>query len=545
MKRSIKIALPLSAIAIAIASSGAFANIDPTSPLPGNTLKVSGSSAVDRTMFEALMDPTNGVCAEGSTGGTAETTATATVLTSAANFNSFGNFMVVCTTRAAATGVPAGTLIAVKKFSGGSETGLDPVGNGTSSITVDGVTTNLNFVNPAASCSSSSFVAATPAPADRVSYRLFVGCGTAAEIPQAGSSDVNPELFGTSSLVRGRLSWQAAHSIPFQLLVSTKMFRDLQVAQGLGACGTLATDATDACMPSISSGQVRALLSGNVSSPSSVFGATNPTPTGGTDWQGNAIDGTVIALCSRNKLSGTRKSFEAMFFGQGCNASVNLALQTDASVTNSSGQACDIGGCTWNDASPLLSAGTLVFEGSGTGEVEKCVSYASGKSFWAIGLASADRYGDDSAGKAYRAVKIDGIAPSLANVMSQKYQYFTENVFAIPKSGSPNFTCNVGTNEGVGCGIRTAIYNNVLLAPIRTPVVLAKTHNAAPPYGRVGVLVRPNLTQAPATTDTPSVRPINPLVRLPNLTTQSSTSNPVNNCNQVTAPGGGSGFLRN
>jgi hypothetical protein len=126
--------------------------------------------------------------------------------------------------------------------------------------------------------------------------------------------------------------------------------------------------------------------------------------------------------------------------------------------------------------------------------------------------------------------------------MSQKYQYFTENVFAIPKAPSTNVACT-GANEGLGCGIRTAIYNNVLLNPIRTPAVLAKTHNASPPYGRVGVLVRPNFTQSPLLTDTPSVRPVNPMTRGQNLLSQTSTANPVNDCNQATAPGGG--FLRN
>lgn len=572
MNQFAKIAMPLSAaIATILSAQAALAGVNPTGVALGDQLRLSGSSAVDRTFFEAFVDNTLGVCQEGSTGAIGsqvETTATAIVMTTATSFSSYGNFAISCLSSSNATAPAAGTAIAIEKFSGGSETSLDTVSLGLNALTVNGSTTNINMVDltqdPTLHCATDSgLVQATSATAstpNRVSYHLYLGCPAAAQIPQAGSSDVNPELFRSIATGLGSLSWQAAHAFPWQIIVSKPLYTALQAKQGITGCGTAPANATAACLPNLTSVQVRGLLSGNINSSTQLFNIA-ASAGGGQDNAGVAIPGSSIVFCSRSQLSGTRKAHEVMYFDEFCQTSVATKLESEQTVTvdgNPASALCNNIGCTWkigaNSVGGLPNStyiqpganGNYIFSGNGTGDVTSCVSYATDNNLYAVGIASADRTPSDAAGSSeYRPVKIDGQAPNMDNVIAQNYQYYTENVLTQPKAGSPNLACGtIAPNEGFNCGDRANIWNNLILTPVRHPNVLIKTQ-ASSPLGQLGFMVRPNTTYPPATTDTAATRPVNSTLRLPGLVSATSTTTPVNDCNPPGPPKSGLGFLRN
>ena len=145
-----------------------------------------------------------------------------------------------------------------------------------------------------------------------------------------------------------------------------------------------------------------------------------------------------------------------------------------------------------------------------------------GGGVYAVGIASADRTPDDTdstSGKLYRYIKIDGVLPTVENVVAQKWQYTTENVVLTPTAASPNTTAY---NTGLRPQIATAI-----LTQLRVPANLAKSHSTAYTIGRIGLTARPSSTQAPAASDTASTRPLAPFLRAPDR-----NNAPVNNCNE-------------
>ncbi len=492
------------AVALALLAAPAFA-----APTEGNTLYIGGATATDRTLFEALLDQTNGVCTDGTISVYAKT-----------NVASFANWTVHCTVR---TGLAlAGTEIGVAKSSSGSEYGIDPVADGLS--TFAGAT--ITFANPAGAACASSTVAADAANS-RLGYTLFSNCGsTAATAPQVGVSDVEPALFGASASVRSKLISNGALVVPFTMPVSLNLYRALQTAQGLtGACATdtVATQ-SDACTPNVTLAQVRALMSQNINQTSALIGASNVAfsttyPT---------VDSTIL-VCRRGDTSGSQKSFERLYFGQNCGGrSPSLVVAFDSTAVSGTTN-CKTTGCTWaSPATPAaLASGTLapnyVFQGSGSGDVESCLDYANDNNFFAVGILSADRV-PNATTKQFRYVKVDGVLPSVENVLAQKWVFNTENVFTQPTGTSSNLAA-------YNTGNRPTIFTSLVLAPARNAVNVAKTHTtvAVAGFGRLGLTVRPSDDSVPAATDTASVRPVAPAIRA-----LSHSNAPVNNCAEPT-----------
>jgi hypothetical protein len=528
MKPNTKIALALSAILAVGAQSAAAA------PTADNTLYISGATAVDRTLFEAIVDPA-GICE--STGIVVYTFGTTS---SATTPSSYGNFLVHCTGRATTT--LAGTEIGISKSSVGSEYGIDPVANGTSTLTLNGSTVDVNFTTT--SCAGNVSV---PAASGRSAYTMHYGCTqSTGQVPQAGVSDVEPALFGASTTLKNRLLANGAATVPFTMFVSKNFYRALQTAQGLagntlvggsGASTTCGTDTallqTDACTPSLSMATVRAILAGQVSTVSGLYnGSTALTAPAG---------GNSLLICRRANSSGSQKSVERLFFNQNCKATPAQTFVTDSTVVNGSGQACLDVGCTWANTvagvggqSPVGAGGVaenFIFQGTATGDVESCMNWATGgfvggsDGVYAVGIASGDRTPNDTAsttGKQFRYIKIDGVLPSVDNVVSGKWQYTTENVVLTPTSiqGNVNYS---NYNTGLRPAITTAI-----LSQLRVPANLVKSQSGLYATGKIGLAARPSSTQAPAAGDTAAVRPLAPFIRAADR----SSNPPVNNCNE-------------
>jgi hypothetical protein len=502
------------AVALALLAAPAFA-----APTEGNTLYIAGATAVDRTLFESLLDQTNGVC-DGALPINVYTKVAGTGTSPALIPASYGNWTVHCTVR---TGLAlAGTEIGVAKSSSGSEFGIDPVADGLSTFAGSSIT----FANVAGACATAVSVPANVANS-RLAYTLNQTCGsTAATAPQVGVSDVEPALFGASTSVKSRLTNNGALVTPFTMTVSLNLYRALQTAQGItGACATdTASTQSDACTPNVTIAQVRSLMSQNVYALSQISGAAGAA----FDTTYAAVDPTIL-VCRRGDTSGSQKSFERLFFGQNCGGrSPVLAVASDATAVAGSTN-CKTTGCTWTSpATPAaLATGTLapnyVFQGSGSGDVEKCLDYAAANNIFAVGILSADRVPSDAATTRFRYVKIEGVLPSVENVIAQKWSYNTENVFTNPTGTSPNLTA-------YNTGNRSTIFSSLVLTQLRNPVNVAKTHStsASVGFGRIGLTVRPSSNFAPLASDTASTRPVSPSIRA--LTHDNA---PVNNCAEM------------
>jgi hypothetical protein len=521
-------------------------------PVSGNILSISGASAPDRTVFEALIDSTSGICDGASTINVYSNGTTS----SDSVPKSYGNWLVTCTARDTTT-FGAAVEIGISKTSQGSEYGVDPVATGVATFDLSGNTATVTGIATDTSCTGSKSVAADATVGiTRSAFTFFYGCNTSTVVPQVGISDVEPALFSTPTAVRSNLTVSYGATVPFTMYVSKNFYRALQTAQGLssltvgassGLCSAdTAANQTDACTPNLSMAVVRAILSGSVSQVSKLFnGTTALTAPTGTAASGTAGDSLLV--CRRYNGSGTQKSLERLVFNQGCKATPALTFTSDSSVVNASSQACLDVGCTWSSITPTGAGGVAegyIFQGAATGDVESCMNWAAGSfadavagngaaqlagsvaagnGIYAVGIAAADRAPNDTntaAGKQYRYIKIDGVVPTVENVVAGKWQYTMENVVLTPVSGTTNYTNNY--NIGVRPQLAAAV-----ISQLRDPSKIVKTH-ATNGLGRIGISARPSSTVDPRGSDTASVRPVAPFIRA----ASGSANPPVNNCNE-------------
>lgn len=246
------------------------------------------------------------------------------------------------------------------------------------------------------------------------------------KVSDAGVSDVNPELFrgvntpdGSAPVnplkVSQRMEVSSGGALVFNTPV-TKALRDaLQRAQI--DMGTLEADCegqdTERCMPSLRKQQVASLFTGNIGKWSAIKvvdkqGASTPL----TDYANGSITDDKVHLCRRVNGSGTQAQFNSNFLSNPC---------TESALSPSS------------TSNPL--AGPVVILNSGSGNVDTCLAdfndgtnnsgaNAAGTKAWAIGVQSTERNADIK--RNYRFIKIDGVAPTLANTASGNYMDWAE-----------------------------------------------------------------------------------------------------------------------
>jgi hypothetical protein len=145
---------------------------------------------------------------------------------------------------------------------------------------------------------------------------------------------------------------------------------------------------------------------------------------------------TKLHICRRVAGSGTQAQFQYNFLdnpSKGANALI-----------------------PYRQANTNFSTGPVVWEGSGSGDVETCLTaYENGTSAsitdatsshqinpatnegsksvyaWAIGIQGTEK--NNTLGKPYRFIKVDGVAPTLENVWNGKYFDFAESSCQIRK----------------------------------------------------------------------------------------------------------------
>lgn len=322
--------------------------------------------------------------------------------------NDSNDFAVVCTPNAGKVTLSAGKthIAVVKNSNGGSGQGISPEIAGTA----------LPFLD------------------------VFGAAGsTVNAVPDFGMSDEEPAVLvkaGAASGNIGVLTSEPLNVVTFGTPVTLGLYhalQDAQIASGrlASSCksATVTTGAFDsngysvseACMPSLSKAQIASIFSGNAVDWSE-FGLTNP-----------AGDNTIY-VARRVYSSGTQTAARVFFLNDPCAANVNKFVAGNDLQNSKAADAC-------NAATP---AGT-VFEGSGSGNVESCMTNHDRNSRWAISINSLEfpgvandttaeyavgggaATGNTVANKDHqRHIKIDGMAPSTFNAAVNRYGDWVE-----------------------------------------------------------------------------------------------------------------------
>jgi len=288
-----------------------------------------------------------------------------------------------------------------------------------------------------------------------------------------GISDVNPELFvgvntetdnGFAAVdpaqVKSKLTVTPAAALVFGVPVSYNLYKALQIAQGLtagGACtATVANpnaDYTEACLPSLTKSQISGLVSGNISTwdQFTLFDSSTSSYVPLTSFPGvTAPDDNLVHFCKRIGGSGTGAQQYAKFLNTPCTENglpVASNADTGPQVTDLSGSG-DMEKCLddfskgTQTAKNYKSPTSVFFDPSQPNDNYLIVNQGAAKS-WAFGQQSLEKNlpvasNGNKLAFDYRFIKIDGYAPTLANVFAGKYIDFAESTWQYPKTGLSN-----------------------------------------------------------------------------------------------------------
>ena len=320
-----------------------------------------------------------------------------------------------------------------KESAGGSSNGVNPL-----IAVATGQAHTMRWLDVAATTGCTG--TAVAATASRLAYTDFTGCSptlTAADTAgsstfdvHGGISDNEPALaFPAPGKDALKLTSKAGVQIVFGVPVTTVLYRALQKAQfAAGTCDTVATQDTEACVPSLEKNQIVALYTQNVVDWTQFKDANGVALT--------AVPGvtapadSVPRICRRVATSGTQATFEAVLLNERC-------------VSNAQGFAAPDDASTITDTSPYnpndFLNGSTVNAAPSSGNVRTCMASANTNNFWALGVLSTEvtdsNYNSGNGG--FRFIAINGAAPNLVNVANGTYDFFSENTVNYIKSGNP------------------------------------------------------------------------------------------------------------
>jgi hypothetical protein len=167
-------------------------------------------------------------------------------------------------------------------------------------------------------------------------------------------------------------------------------------------------------MPSLTKEQIASLISNQVTSWTRLANAST----------GASLNNTVsnaVFIANRQTTSGTRFMSGIYFLSASC-SKVGVQGFPAANDTTACGAV----------------AGTVgrFFEGSGGGDVRNCLNTHNSAGRWAIGLLSTEDTAAASNG--WRFIKINGVAPSLKNVINTKYDFYSEQTLQYRNASNVN-----------------------------------------------------------------------------------------------------------
>jgi hypothetical protein len=445
--KSIKIAIYGAAAMLPATGAWALTPTQVNALTANNIIYVSGSTATDPALQAYFkLDPAvdaNAPCKAGSY----DLYKTAT------------GYVVTCTAGPVfGTGFANTNFAFVKQTLGGSATGIHNVNAG---IAPGGFPDLGNLTAFTTSCGAG---VATGASSPFQAFNTFTCTRpeSATIVPNAGISDEDPATFIGTGGVTGAdataLTANHAVSVPFAAVVSVPLRNALQAAEGLtSGSETLAN------VPSLSSAQLRAVLSGQMLSLSDLWVY---------DSAGNATQvdpsGSLVHICRRGDTSGSEFATNIYLFGAGCskgNGVGSVALPDDLST--------QAAGATWTGSATQSAA--FVFAGAGTGDVRSCVAAAKDPGDtvnYRIGFTSTDQA--IVAGTGFRFVAVNGVAPTIWNIQKGAYDWLTEDTF---NTTTASLTRNGTTNGGI---IFTTVNNNLSNVNGLAGLNAASRNSAAP-----------------------------------------------------------------
>lgn len=386
MKRTLISAAVGALFAAAATSSFALSPAATASVSATNQIRVSGATAQDPGIVAIMRRAcaTNSLDSYAYTGSNAQTVFSCTLASNWTDGSSTIN---------------AGTNIVLFKDSAlGSQNGIDPFTTGGAGIQF------VNLSTLAAACGAPTV---EPANGSLIAYNKYT-CGSSptlssAVTPDIGLADVEPKIFGKT--VTGA-SVASANGLMFGVPVSAKLYSALQTAQAIGTN-----------RPSLSSGQIAALYSGNLSTAGDLG-----IPAGGPP------STEKIYIARRANTSGTQKTAEVNFLQQNLfdtppTAFLSAALTGATSTVNpSAGWTTLVAGCGNGTTAPTIVS--PVFAGNGSGDVRNCLNQ-HGSNRHAVGVLSMES-NENATGTTWKWVKIDGVMPTVANVIRGSYHHWVE-----------------------------------------------------------------------------------------------------------------------
>ena len=433
-----------------------------TSEFAGDTtnIRISGATAQDPGLLAATLR----LCSAG--------TMTA--------YSISNNFVYFCTADTTKFTPRAGTTkLALYKYSvGGSGSGVGFVNSATAIPFMD-------LTKLATACTAGATTVDADGTATNLSTYQSFACTAASSnvttnaLSYIGISDVEPQFFGPPSTYNN-LNAAGLASVIFGVPVTKVAYEALQTAQGKTVGGL-----TEADMPSLSGAQI-----------SSMYTQEGQTWAGLTGVEVNAAD-DIIYVARRADTSGTQKSFEAVV-ARSINGTPN-ARQCGESVEPFVSGVDALNNTVVNTT---CNGSNIVVNGSGSGQVLACLNLHNDGGRGAVGVLSTE-YKQLAGGKA-RFVKINGVAPTHANVAGGLYTAYTDASLntrvgaTSPTEDAPGYTDFV-------TGFKAAFAN---------PITIAQINAGSQTFGPSGLMALDNLVSPTPAADYTGASGRNPWSRL-------------------------------
>ena len=374
------------------------------------------------------------------------------------------NVVYFCTINTSTYGTPSArggvtpTKLALYKYSvGGSANGVTPINNVSNLPFLD-----LAKLNAAGNCYSQT-VDADGTATNLSTYQVF-SCTNAATSVQTnaysyiGVSDVEPAFFGTPSIYN-KVSSQGLTSVIYGVPVTTNVYNALQAAQGLSV-----GEIDEANMPTLTQGQVSSMFTQEGQTWGNLTGVTV-----------SEADDTIF-VARRPNSSGVQKTFEALVArtsngtlgGQSCQTNVN-SFVSGVDVANNTA------------ANTACNGDNIVVNGSGSSQVQTCLNKHNDGGRGAVGVLTTEH--KQSPSTKWRFVKINGLAPTHANVASGKYTFYADAALNL-RVGSdlPTLAANGYPN-----------FINKLKSAFADPMIIRVLNGSAQSFGPSGLMALDNL----------------------------------------------------
>lgn len=361
-------------------------------------------------------------------------------------------FVYFCTPDTTKVTMRAGTTkLAVHKYSvGGSGSGVGPVNAATPLAFLD-------LAKVASSCVPSASSSVDIDGAGPLSSFQDITCAaattavTTATPSYIGISDVEPAFFGGPSTYNNLASGALA-TVIFGVPVTKNIYEALQAVQGK----TVGSQ-TEANLPSLSQSQITSMYTQEGQSWLNLTGAT-------------VADDTVY-VARRADSSGTQKSFEAVIArssngtltGKSCNPGAEFFVSGPDALNNAAAvTACD--------------GSNLVVNNSGSGQVIACMDTHQAGGRGAIGVLSTEYKA--TAGGNVRFVKVNGLAPTHANVASGAYTQYTD----------ASLNTRVGATLPTASALGYSAYVSRMKSDFSDPAIIAVINAGSQLFGPSGLM---------------------------------------------------------